>query len=815
MFSTSRDDNARFRRLSTLARMGWWEADFNTRQFLGSDFICKLLGLSSSIISFRDFMRIIRKDYRKKASRLFMSLKNEGLYEDVFPINTPSGEVWVHSFMDLKEYAKDGHLVAFGVLQHLKELPSYNAEQNKPRNNYRDFNNASSSLGFMSKHLNALMTRINVITKSLNEFLHDDRIDTGINDILSDILDEFNAQRTFVIEYDPALNDHSCTFEVTRKGAKPYKDRMQHLDIDFTRWQQSNITKGKPAVINSPGNYTDVSPRMSKMFVEMNVNTLITVPLKTMDKTIGFIGIGISSNIAEWNGEDLQWLYVAGNILSVCLELAHTRQTVISEHTFFENMYNHMPLGYAQLTLAYDDSGNLLGYNVIRHNNQLTQLFGIDGIDGLHKITERNREKIKILEDIINTDAYHEVDETYPLTGKTCRTITFSPRHGQLIVLFLDITERVKAQSRILEFENLFAHISDYAKIGYSKYNLLTGEGFAMKQWYKNLNESENEPLSNIVKEHSHIFPKDRNRLHKFLAGIGNGGPMQAEFDMRILPADGSSDKSKCKWIHVNTMVEKYAPEKGIIDIFCVNYDITELKRTQAKLIKAKEKAETADRLKSAFLANMSHEIRTPLNAIVGFSGLLAETDDKEERNEYKNIIEVNDELLLQLISDILDIAKIEAGTFELKYSDVDINEMCKGIISTTSSKVKPGVELHLTHTLPQCTLHTDGNRLRQVLINFINNAAKFTSQGSISLGYDKTADGKHLRFFVTDTGIGIDADKQKLVFDRFVKLNSFVQGTGLGLSICKSIIEQLGGKIGVVSTPGQGSTFWFTLPIK
>ena len=396
----------------------------------------------------------------------------------------------------------------------------------------------------MSKHLNDLVTRINVITRSLNKFLHDDRIDSGINDILSDILNEFNAQRTFVMEYDPALNDHSCTFEVTHKDAKPYKDQMQHLVIDYSHWHQSSIMTGKPAVINSPGFHTDIAPKLSELFVEMNVTTLITVPLKTMDKIIGFIGIGISSNIAEWNGEDLQWLYVAGSIMSVCLELARTRQTVINEHAFFENMYNHMPLGYAQLALAYDDNGELLGYNVLRHNNQLSQLFGIDTIDGLHKVTERNREKIKILESIINTDKYYEVDETYPLTGKTCRTITFSPQHGQLIVLFLDITERVKAQSRILEFENLFAHISDYAKIGYSKYNLLTGEGFAMKQWYKNLNESENEPLSNIVKEHRHIFPKDRNRLHKFLEGIGKGGPMQAEFDMRILPADGSSDKS-------------------------------------------------------------------------------------------------------------------------------------------------------------------------------------------------------------------------------------------------------------------------------
>lgn len=226
-----------------------------------------------------------------------------------------------------------------------------------------------------------------------------------------------------------------------------------------------------------------------------------------------------------------------------------------------------------------------------------------------------------------------------------------------------------------------------------------------------------------------------------------------------------------------------------------------------------KEKAEEASRLKSAFLANMSHEIRTPLNAIVGFSELLAETDDREEKMEYVRIIENSNTLLLQLINDILDLAKIEAGTLEFVYSDVDLNKLLAEIEQSTRLRC-PGEEVSVSFTdrLPQCVLYTERNRLTQVLTNFLNNALKFTEKGSIEFGYRLQDDG-FLYFFCRDTGCGIPADQVKKVFGRFVKLNSFVQGTGLGLSICETIVAKLGGEIGVESEPGKGSTFWFTHP--
>ena len=236
-------------------------------------------------------------------------------------------------------------------------------------------------------------------------------------------------------------------------------------------------------------------------------------------------------------------------------------------------------------------------------------------------------------------------------------------------------------------------------------------------------------------------------------------------------------------------------------------------KRMEASLREAKELAEQSNRLKSAFLANMSHEIRTPLNAIVGFSDLLAQSESAEEKQEFLTIIKNSNELLLQLIGDILDLSKIEAGTLEFSFEDYNLNKLMEELAHTARMKVKnPEIEVAWTQRLPECTIHTDRNRLLQVFHNFINNAAKFTQQGYIHFGYRQLEDGKWY-FYVTDTGCGIAADRVYDVFDRFVKLDRMAKGTGLGLTISKSIVECLHGEIGVDSVEGKGSTFWFTLP--
>lgn len=243
-----------------------------------------------------------------------------------------------------------------------------------------------------------------------------------------------------------------------------------------------------------------------------------------------------------------------------------------------------------------------------------------------------------------------------------------------------------------------------------------------------------------------------------------------------------------------------------------VNYDITAFKESEIALTAARDKAQTMDKLKSAFLANMSHEIRTPLNAIIGFSDLLAEAEDEEERRHFAEIVHENNELLLQLINDILDLSKMEAGIVEFTYSNVNVNNLCSDIVQVMRLKTKNRVDVLFDKHEPVCRIRTDKIRLTQVISNFFTNAIKFTSEGSITLGYE-WMDDEHIRFMVKDTGVGISQENCAKVFDRFVKLNSFVQGTGLGLSICSSIIEQMDGEIGVTSDLGKGSCFWFTIP--
>lgn len=249
--------------------------------------------------------------------------------------------------------------------------------------------------------------------------------------------------------------------------------------------------------------------------------------------------------------------------------------------------------------------------------------------------------------------------------------------------------------------------------------------------------------------------------------------------------------------------------------IAAIVYYIRILRKAYSRLSEAMEKAEQANQLKSAFLANMSHEIRTPLNAIVGFSNMLPSTEDRAEMREYADIIETNTDLLLQLINDILDLSKIEAGTFDFYPSSIDVNQTIEEIEQSMRLRLKNSdVTLAFTERLPGCLFYIDKNRLIQLLANFVNNAIKFTQTGTICMGYRMT-DTDTIYFYVSDTGCGMSNEQCEHVFERFVKYNPFIQGTGLGLSICRTIVERLGGKIGVDSEEGKGSTFWFTLPYR
>ena len=499
-------------------------------------------------------------------------------------------------------------------------------------------------------------------------------------------------------------------------------------------------------------------------------------------------------------------------LLSDMTEMYETHEALDRSEKLLRNIYDNIPVGIE----LYDRNGLLVDLN-----NKDLEIFGIrdkEDVLGVDFFKNPILDEEVWRREEFSFKAYYPFDRLngYYVTSKQGRLEIYSSvcmlydAQGRLSNFFLiniDNTEINRAHSRIAEFESSFSLVSRFGKVGYCRFDLVSKEGYGVPQWYYNLGEKEDTPLDQILGVYKHVNSSDRAEVLESIRQVKAGEIDSFSHDLRI-DADGRQ-----KWTRINVMRNPLNNDPSKIEMVCVNYDITELKETEKNLIEAKNKAEVSDRLKSAFLANMSHEIRTPLNAIVGFSNLIAETEDPDERREYVAIVQENNELLLKLISDILDLSKIEAGTLEFNDVEFDVNQMCQEIVRSLSLKVldKP-VELRFGDHLPECRLAGDKTRITQVLINFINNALKFTREGSVTLGY-RCDDGMMLTFYVEDTGTGIPEQEQESVFERFVKLNSFVQGTGLGLAISKSIVEQMGGRIGLNSEPGKGSCFWFTHP--
>ena len=473
----------------------------------------------------------------------------------------------------------------------------------------------------------------------------------------------------------------------------------------------------------------------------------------------------------------------------------------------FRKLYVNLPVGVE----LYDRDGYLIDLNA-----KDMEIFGIRskkdvlGVnifsnpimpkDVIKKLKENKSVNFRLNYSFKKVDDYYNTSKVGEMDIVTKASILYDQRGEPSSYLLINL-EKMIAYNRISEFENVFTLVSVYAKVGYALYDLYTFEGYAIKQWYENMGEKDGTPLSQIIGIYSYIHPNDAGYINSFFEEVKQGKAHHFRREVRVKSGDG------WKWICANITRNPQSVDPNKPEMICINYDITELKDSQLK----RERAEELDRLKSAFLANMSHEIRTPLNAIVGFSQLLAETDDPEERHEFVEIIDSNNRMLLQLISDILDLAKIESGTMDFKFADMNVKEVINEIVTSFRIKMPDNVALIAPQDSPECQIYSDRMRLTQVISNFLNNAIKYTSEGCITLAYEIIGD--EIKFSVTDTGDGMSQEIQAHIFDRFYKGNTFKQGTGLGLSICETIVNRLGGRIGVNSELGKGSTFWFTHP--
>lgn len=489
-----------------------------------------------------------------------------------------------------------------------------------------------------------------------------------------------------------------------------------------------------------------------------------------------------------------------------------TRALYKSEATL-QNIYNNIPVGIEM----YDKDGFLVSVN-----NKEKEIFGFEkneDVLGVNLFDNPNIPK-KFLDDLKNNksswcdffygfsklNGYYESEKRGEKHIVLKGTILYDHNHNveNFMLIVLDDTEHAQISQELKEFKMIFNSIAEFAEIGMCKWSCSDNTINGTDQWYDNLC-IEKTNIHNIADAYINAHPDDSLTIQRNFADMLSGKITNFKKEIRIGTGNGD-----WKWLRCSYKVADFSSEDKVMEIISINIDITELKRTEAKLIEAKQKAEESDRLKSSFIANMSHEIRTPLNSIVGFAELLVDeslaTDEKEE---YISIIKQNNEVLLQLISDILDISKIESGMIDLTIGSVDVLATCIDMITCFSSN--SGVPLLLEPGLESCIISTDKMRLIQIFKNLIGNALKFTKEGSVSIGYTVTENT--VTFSVKDTGIGIPKESHKTIFDRFVKTNNFIQGTGLGLSICKSIVEKMEGEIWVESEPGVGSCFYFSIP--
>lgn len=805
MNEQSKFDYEKYLQIAQMAKMGWWESDLKNKEYICSDFIVDLLGLDSNRISFTDFHQRIREDHRLRLKNEFLSLSNLEIYEQMFPMQAKNEEIWVYSKINFQKPDKEGYRNMVGYLQCI----------DKP------FDNSNENIDFLQ--VNSLLYQQNSISYSLLAFLQSDDTQQVIDRILGDILKQFKGDRTYIVEIDRERQVQNCTYEAVAEGVSEERNNLQNIFWDDSFWWNRQITDRKSIILNTLNDMPAEAQEYRTLLEAQDIKSLMAVPLVAKDEVWGYMGIDMVNTYRSWSNVDLQWFSSLANIISICIELRKSelqakedRRALDHSEKILRNIYKNLPAGIE----LYDKDGYLVDIN-----DKELEIFGLadkNGALGINLFNNPNipievKEKLKAKEDVnfsINYDfskikQYVKTHRTGVINLTTKVTTLYDSQNQFINYLFINIdtTETTNAYTKIQEFENLFLLIGDYANVGFAHFNVMTRDGYAQDTWYRNLGEQEGIPMPQVIGVYSHVVPEDQAVLRNFVREVREGKSTSLRKEVRVC-----RDNGKYTWTSINVMVRDYRPQDGIIDMLCINYDITPLKETEQKLIVARDKAEELDRLKSAFLANMSHEIRTPLNAIVGFSSLMAETDSRDERQDYIKIVQENNELLLQLISDILDLSKIEAGTFNFVYTNVDVNETCSEIIKSMGMKVSDDVELILEKTMPECYIYTDKNRFVQVISNFINNALKFTQHGSITLGYEQESHQK-IKFYVRDTGVGIPKDKQDSVFERFVKLDSFVQGTGLGLSICKSIVSQMDGEIGVESTEGVGSCFWFTHP--
>ena len=649
-----------------------------------------------------------------------------------------------------------------------------------------------------------------------------------IDQSLLTILRFFNVDRVYIGNFDNDKPTFDFTHEVTSQGTISMReDLLVGLPKADYAWWIKTIREGKDIIIRDTNNMPGEAAAEQNILKVQEILSLLVIPIYYRGYANGFIGLDCVKKHRDWDALDVENLRMLTDIISIAIkrELAHgmvehSMKQVLKSEAKFQIIFDRLPWGVE----LYDENGYLLDINKAD-----LEIFGVtrEQVIGLNafenpNIPEWASEKLKKGEDVAFLLDYNfnKAAEKGYYTSKLAdevkhlrvKGVVLKDRQDVILGFFYIVFDDTESYHKTEEIQYSLAKLKAAVDTGESiiwEYDVATDKLSADFSLNDQIEESsfltylKEDRFSSVRDFIETLHPDDRHRVYNKQFKRLVDGEIGKYISVYRRVFDG-----KVYWLNSNVRAYKYSVDGKPSKIVSYTSNITEQREKELELMKVKE----ADKLKSAFLANMSHEIRTPLNAIVGFSDLVAETDDPEERQTYLDIIHTNNDLLLNLIGDILDFSKIEAGMLKYNIEEANIKELCMEVYLSGSLKIKPGVKLLFDKNSPTVTLRTDPQRILQVIANFVNNAIKFTSEGSITIFYETKEN--EVKVCVRDTGIGISEENRPRVFERFIKINDFHQGTGLGLTISKTIIEYLGGTIGVDSVQGKGSTFWFTLPL-
>ena len=651
------------------------------------------------------------------------------------------------------------------------------------------------------------------------------------------LLDYFNADWGYVAIFEEDGFSANFTCEVMSSWVKIPKDDRNKLTCDTIPWIIDTVKAGHDIVLGDIAGLPAEADIDKILLTEQQLKSMLIVPLTFHNKVQGFIGFDSIRTSRFWTASEVEDMHIIAGIFSIIIErwqtnynLEESRKRISKLSTKFQQFFNNLPIGVE----LYDAEGYLIDINDADtkiFGSSREQLLGVNLFKNpavperiLNQIKKKKAFSFPLAYDFncIRDARYYNSsisDETKYLMVKGIGLNDREFGHiGYLLIISDETEKRVKEE----QTQNNLAILKAVLLSGHS---LIVEYDIGKKELFVN-------PLLNETPEDNKLFNYLRSNKYMTIGGVQQIVRSADNVNLLFQVIEGKQDHCsfECRtaienetiWIRINAQAYKTKGSKRQNKMICHITNITEEKLLEEKLHHAEyetrqseleiQKVREADKLKSAFLANMSHEIRTPLNAIIGFSNILAETDDKEEKEEFVKIISKNSDLLLRLITDILDFSKIESGILDYSFTDTNLKDIFHEQYLVHALKMPEKVSLICDFdALPDILVHTDPKRVTQVISNLISNATKFTEEGSIRLFY-RIVEG-YVLIEVIDTGIGISPQHQQTIFDRFVKVNSFKQGTGLGLTICKTIIEALNGTIGVDSRPGEGARFWFTLP--